>query len=58
MIRDIFSHSYMKVREINKKYKRPSIEISRRIKLSLLMLRLYLLTLIGLLVYKFITLLR
>jgi hypothetical protein len=58
MIKDFFNHSYAKIREINKKYETPSIEMSRRVKFSLLLLRLYLFTLIGLSVYKFITLLK
>ncbi len=58
MIKNIFNHSYAKIREINKKYKTPSIEMSKWVKFSLLLLRLYLLTLIGLMIYKFITLLK
>jgi hypothetical protein len=58
MIRDFFNNSYAKIREINKKYETPSIEMSKRVKFSLLFLRLYLLALIGLSIYKFITLLK
>ncbi len=58
LIRNIFSHSFAKVREINAKYATPSIEISGWVKFALLSLRLYLLALIGLLLYKFITLVR
>ena len=58
MIKTLFENSYAKIREINKKYETPSIEMSRRVKFSLLLLRLYLFTLIGLMVYKFITLLK
>jgi hypothetical protein len=58
MLKNILSSSYAKIREINKKYETPSIEMSRWVKLSLLILRLYLFTLIGLTLYKFITLLK
>ncbi len=58
MIKTFFSHSYAKIREINQKYEKPGIEMSRWVKISLLMLRLYLLALIGLSLYKFITLLK
>jgi hypothetical protein len=58
MIKDFFNSSYAKVREINKKYKAPTIEMSKGVKASLLLLRLYLFTLIGLSIYKFITLLK
>ncbi|MEI6653429.1 MAG: hypothetical protein WCP45_01565 [Verrucomicrobiota bacterium] len=57
MIRDFFSHNFAKVREINKKYAKPNVEMSRWVKASLLFLRLYLILLVGLLLYKFITLL-
>ncbi len=55
ILRNIFSHSFAKVREINAKYAAPSIEMSGWVKFALLSLRLYLLSLIGLLIYKFIT---
>jgi hypothetical protein len=58
MIKSLFQNSYAKIREINKKYETPGIEMSKRVKFSLLLLRLYLFTLIGLSVYKFITLLK
>ncbi len=58
MIKDYFNSSYAKIREINKKYKTPNIEMSKCVKVSLLLLRLYLFTLIGLSIYKFITLLK
>ncbi len=58
MIKTFFSHSYAKIREINKKYEKPGIEMSKGVKISLLLLRIYLFSLIGLSLYKFITLLR
>lgn len=58
MIKSFFSHSYAKVREINKKYETPGIEMSKGVKIALLMLRLYLISLIGLSLYKFITFLK
>ena len=58
MIKSFFSHNYAKIREINKKYATPNIEMSKWVKLSLLSLRFYLIFLLGLLLYKFITLVR
>jgi len=58
MIKSLFQNSYAKIREINKKYETPSIQMSKWVKFSLLFLRLYLFTLIGLTLYKFITLLK
>jgi len=58
MVRDFFSNNYAKIREINKKYAVPNVEMSAWVKFALLSLRFYLIFLVGLLVYKFITLLR
>jgi len=46
------------VREINKRYVKPEIEMSRWVKFALLSLRCYLILLVGLLLYKFISILR
>ena len=46
-----------KIREINQKYSKPRIQMSRSVKFALLALRLYLIFLIVMLLYKFITLL-
>jgi hypothetical protein len=43
-----------KIREINHRYSRPSIEMSRGVKIALMALRLYLLLLVGLIIYKFV----
>lgn len=58
MIKDFFNHNYAKIREINKKYANPNIEMSKWVKFALLSLRFYLVFLVGLLIYKFITLLK
>ena len=44
-----------KIREINARYAKPKVEMSPAIKLSLTGLRIYLLVLVVLLLYKFIT---
>lgn len=46
-----------KIRQINKKYEKPRIRMSRGVKIALLFLRLYLILLVLLLGYKFWTLL-
>jgi len=58
MIKNFFKKNFAKVQEINKKYAHPDIEISRGVKYSLLGLRLYLIFLVCLLMYKFITVLK
>jgi hypothetical protein len=46
-----------KIREINKKYEKPRIKMSRGVRIALLFLRIYLILLVLLLGYKFWTLL-
>jgi len=49
-IRDLIE----KVREINRKYAKPRIKMSRPVRIALLGLRFYLIFLLILLLYKFI----
>lgn len=56
-INKFYENNFGKIIEINEKYENPKIEISPVVKISLLALKLYLLLIVGLLVYKFITLL-
>ena len=43
-----------KIREINSRYREPRIEMSGAVRLSLLVLRVYLLALVALMIYKFV----
>jgi hypothetical protein len=45
-----------RIREINRKYSKPRIKMSRGVRFALLMLRLYLIFLVLILAYRFITL--
>ena len=56
-IKKFIKHNFARIIEINQKYSHPRIEMSPAVKLSLLILRLYMFFLVGLLVFKFITLL-
>jgi len=58
MLKELFLKGHAKVREINKRYEKPGIEMSGPVKASLLFLRVYLMSLIGLSIYKFITMVR
>lgn len=49
---------FAKIREINRTYRTPAIDMSAPVQTALLMLRIYLIVLIGLSLYKFITLVR
>jgi len=44
------------IREINRKYAKPRIKMTKWVKIALLGIRLYLIVLVIILVYKFITL--
>ncbi len=43
-----------KITEINKKYATPRIKMTRGVKIALFMLRLYLIVLVLILIYKFL----
>ena len=44
-----------KVGAINARYRQPRIEVSAAVRLSLMALRVYLLALVALLIYRFVT---
>ncbi|MBY0578372.1 MAG: hypothetical protein K2P57_04930 [Burkholderiales bacterium] len=46
-----------KIREINQRYSKPHIEMSLGVKISLMALRIYLLLLVSLILYKFVLML-
>ena len=55
MLKDFLLNNFSKIREINQKYAKPNVEMSGWVRISLLLLRFYLVFLVGLLIYKFIT---
>ena len=54
----IVKRQFSKIGEINRRYSKPRIEMSMPVRLSLLLLRGYLLFLVGLMIFRFIILLR
>lgn len=52
--RDIVRRLVGKIREINRRYSKPRTHMSKPVKFSLLLLRLYLLFLVLIVVYKLI----
>ena len=52
-----FKRAVNKIREINRRYAKPRIRLSRSTRLALLALRLYLIVLVILLAYRFSTIL-
>jgi hypothetical protein len=59
---NIFASLYQsltsQVKDINTRYSKPSIQITPLVRICLLFLRFYLFLLIGLLIYKFIAVVR
>jgi hypothetical protein len=55
-MRHFFSEFFDKVNEINKRYAKPRIKMTPLVSACLLVLRLYLIFLVILLGYKFVTL--
>jgi hypothetical protein len=51
-----FADFRRKIREINERFRTPSLEMSPRVRYSLLALRIYLLLLVALMAYRFVTL--
>jgi hypothetical protein len=49
-----FRNFLAKIRAINARYHEPRIDMSSAVRLSLLVLRVYLLSLVALMIYKFI----
>lgn len=54
-IMDTFQGFIQAIRDINEKYKTPRIKTTRMVSISLLLLRIYLIGMLLLLFYKFIT---
>lgn len=54
MIKQFFN----KIREINQRYSKPQVEMSRAVSFSLTVLRIYLFLLVILMIYKFITVIK
>jgi hypothetical protein len=49
-----FNRLVRKFQQINQRYSKPHIEMTPLVKMSLMALRVYLLLLVGLIVYKFV----
>ena len=55
VLQSVASGALEKVRDINRRYAKPRIPMSPAVRRSLLVLRIYLFLLVGLLIYKFYT---
>jgi len=57
-MREFFKYHFNKIREINRKYAKPRATMTKGTGLALLILRVYLIILMGILFFKFITILK
>lgn len=57
-MRSLLHRPIEKIRDINRRYSKPRIKLSRGVKASLLILRIYLIIIVLLLLFKLITLVR
>ncbi|HKW90969.1 MAG TPA: hypothetical protein VJX92_03660 [Methylomirabilota bacterium] len=57
-IRNVSREMIAQIREINRRYATPHITTTRMVRVCLLVLRGYLILLVGILIYKFISILR
>jgi hypothetical protein len=53
-----FRNLFEKITAINVRYRQPRIEMSGTVRISLMVLRVYLLALVALMVYKFVLIVR
>ena len=56
-LKRFFNNAFAQIAEINRKYQTPRIKTTPMVRISLVLLRIYLLALIGMVIYKFISLL-
>jgi hypothetical protein len=56
VLRSIIWSRFYTIRQINRKYSTPRIKTTPMVKIALLMLRIYLILLVLILIYKFYTL--
>jgi hypothetical protein len=57
-IRKVFRDMVGSIRAVNRRYATPHVKTTRLVRVCLVVLRCYLILLVGILVYKFISILR
>ena len=57
-MRGMLKGRFNKIREINQKYAHPRVKMTKGVAVALFLLRLYLILLVGILVIKFITMVK
>jgi hypothetical protein len=57
-VKEFFKGRFTKIKEINRRYAKPRVKMTKGVKIALLLLRLYLILLVGILILKFIVMVR
>lgn len=57
-MKEFFKGRFTKIREINRRYAKPRVKMTKGVRIALLLLRLYLILLVGVLVVKFISMVK
>jgi hypothetical protein len=57
-MKNLLKGRFSRIREINRKYDKPRVKMTRGVRIALFMLRLYLILLVGILVVKFVSLVK
>lgn len=57
-MKEFFKGRFTKIKEINRRYATPRVKMTKGVKMALLLLRLYLILLVGILILKFIVMVR
>jgi len=57
-VKEFFKGRFTKIREINRRYAKPRVKMTKGVRIALLLLRLYLILLVGVLVVKFISMVK
>jgi hypothetical protein len=57
-VKEFFKGRFTKIKEINRRYATPRVKMTKGVKMALLLLRLYLILLVGILILKFIVMVR
>ena len=57
-IKRFFDNRFVRIKEINEKFSVPRVKMTPVVRYALVFLRFYLLFLVGILIYKFITIIK
>jgi hypothetical protein len=57
-VKEFFKGRFTKIKEINRRYAKPRVKMTKGVRIALLLLRFYLIVLVGILIIKFISMVK